>query len=74
MEMYQGFSRFTLSLILLAVSRALPILLPVPSTPVPGGPYQVGTRIYELTDASRRKICLGRNKARRFRIRAWKLE
>src|SRR5512134_3677479 len=30
------------ALFLLAVSTALPILLPVPSLPTPSGPYQVG--------------------------------
>lgn len=45
-----------LSLILLALSTAIPILLPVPQIPAPSGPYDVGTRIYELTDESRREI------------------
>lgn len=63
--------RFALSLVLLAVSTALPILLPVPSIPSPGGPYQIGTRIYELTDESRREIYSGRGEARRFQIQVW---
>src|SRR5687767_765161 len=33
-----------LTLIFLAVGTALPILLPVPSIPLPSGPYKVGTR------------------------------
>ncbi len=61
----------TLTLVLLAVSTALPILLPVPSIPAPSGPYQVGTRIYELTDASRRELYSGRDEARRFMIQVW---
>ena len=57
--------------ILLAVSTALPILLPVPRIPPPGGPYEVGTRIYELTDEARREIYSGKDEARRFMIQVW---
>ena len=60
-----------LTLLLLAVSTALPILLPVPSLPAPSGPYQVGTRGYELTDSSRQEIYSGREEARRFQIQVW---
>jgi len=60
-----------LSLILLAVSTALPALLPVPKIPIPSGPYQVGTRIYELTDTSRKEIYSGKDEARRFMIQVW---
>ena len=56
---------------LLAVSTALPILLPVPTIPTPNGPYQVGTRIYELTDRSRKEIYSGKDEARRFMIQVW---
>src|SRR5215207_3250354 len=56
---------------LLAVLTALPILLPVPTTPAPSGPYQVGTRIYELTDTSRQEIYSGKDEARRFMIQVW---
>ncbi|HMD81206.1 MAG TPA: hypothetical protein VKE92_07850 [Anaerolineales bacterium] len=59
------------ALILLAVSMAIPILLPVPLIPVPSGPYQVGTRIYELTDAERQEIYSGQEEARRFMIQVW---
>jgi len=60
-----------LTLILLAVSTALPILLPVPSIPVPDGPYQVGTTIFELTDASREELYSGKDEPRRFQIQVW---
>ncbi|HEX6269913.1 MAG TPA: hypothetical protein VFZ43_06745 [Anaerolineales bacterium] len=63
--------RILLSLGLLAVSTALPILLPVPSIPSPSGPYQVGTRIYELIDESRRELYSGEDEARRFQIQVW---
>jgi len=56
---------------LLAVSIALPILLPVPMIPAPSGPYQVGTRIDELTDTSRKEIYSGKDEARRFMIQVW---
>lgn len=60
-----------LALALVGVSTGLPIVLPVPSTPVPSGPYQVGTRIYELTDPDRLEIYSGRDEARRFGIQVW---
>jgi predicted dienelactone hydrolase len=60
-----------LSLTLLAVSAALPILLPVPTIPAPNGPYQVGTRIYELTDPSRQEIYSGKPEPRRFQVQVW---
>ena len=60
-----------LTLILLAVAVALPLLMPVPSIPIPSGPYQVGTRIYELTDSSRKELYSGRDEARRFQIQVW---
>jgi predicted dienelactone hydrolase len=56
---------------LVAASTALPILLPVPRIPSPSGPYSVGTRIYELTDESRREIYSGVDEARRFMIQVW---
>lgn len=63
--------RIILSLSLLAVSTALPILLPVPVIPSPSGPYQVGTRIYELTDQSRSELYSGKDESRRFQIQIW---
>jgi hypothetical protein len=60
-----------LTFVFVAVSTALPILLPVPSIPAPDGPYQVGTRIYELTDASRKEIYSGKDESRRFQIQVW---
>lgn len=60
-----------LTLVLVAVSTALPILLPVPSIPAPSGPYKVGTRIYELIDASRRELYSGKDEPRRFQIQVW---
>jgi predicted dienelactone hydrolase len=60
-----------LSLALLAVSTALPVLLPVPLIPAPDGPYQVGTTIYELADASRQELYSGKDEARRFQIQVW---
>ncbi len=63
--------RVILNLSLLALSTVLPILLPVPLIPSPSGPYQVGTRIYELTDASRKELYSGKDEARRFQIQVW---
>src|SRR5215210_3854013 len=60
-----------LLLILLAVATVLPILLPVPSIPASNGPYQIGTRIYELTDSSRKELYSGKDEARRFQVQVW---
>jgi hypothetical protein len=60
-----------LGLILLVVAVALPLLLPVPSIPHPGGPHRVGTRIYELTDSARPELYSGKDEARRFQIQVW---
>lgn len=56
---------------LLAVSTALPILLPVPVIPSPSGSYRVGTTSYELTDPTRGELYSGRDEARRFQIQVW---
>ncbi|WKZ38442.1 MAG: hypothetical protein QY332_10925 [Anaerolineales bacterium] len=60
-----------LAVILLAVSTALPILLPVPRISAPGGPYPVGTMTYELTDPSRTELYSGRDEPRRFMVQVW---
>jgi len=64
-------ARVILNLSLLALSTALPILLPVPSIPTPSGPYQVGTLTFELSDKSRKELYSGRDEARRFQIQVW---
>ena len=58
-------------LVLLAVSTALPFILPVPSIPAPDGPYQVGTSLFELTDSARQELYSGKDEARRFQIQVW---
>ncbi len=60
-----------LTLILLALSTAIPILLPVPKIPTPSGPYQIGTSILEMTDASRQELYSGKEEPRRFMIQIW---
>jgi predicted dienelactone hydrolase len=60
-----------LTLGLVAVSTALPILLPVPRLAKAGGPLQVGTTILTLTDDSRREIYSGEDEPRRFMIQVW---
>ena len=60
-----------LTLVLLAISTTLPIVLPVPSIPAPDGSYEVGTTLYELTDSSRRELYSGIDEARRFQIQVW---
>jgi predicted dienelactone hydrolase len=60
-----------LTLILLAISLVLPIVLPVPAIARPDGPYKVGTRAYELTDPSRKELYSGRDEPRRFQVQVW---
>ena len=60
-----------LTFVVLAVSTAVPIVLPVPAIPAPSGPYQVGTTTYELTDTARKELYSGRDEARRFQIQVW---
>lgn len=60
-----------LTVIVVAVSTALPILLPVPRIPAPSGPFQVGTRIIEMIDESRRELYSGKDEPRRYMIQAW---
>jgi hypothetical protein len=60
-----------LTLIFLAVGTTLPILLPVPSIPLPSGPYKVSTRIYELIDVTRQELYSGKEEVRRFQIQVW---
>jgi predicted dienelactone hydrolase len=60
-----------LTLILLAVSTAVPTLLPVPRVADPSGPYQIGTQTIVLTDASRRELYSGQDEPRKFMIQIW---
>ena len=60
-----------LTLILLALSTAVPTLLPIPKIPTPSGPYKIGTSIFEMTDSARKEIYSGKDEARRFMIQVW---
>lgn len=60
-----------LTFILLAVSTALPILLPVPKISSPGGPFAVGTTVYEFTDTARKELYSGKEEPRRFMVQVW---
>lgn len=59
------------ALVLLLLSTALPILLPVPKIPAPSGSLSVGTVIYEFTDTARKELYSGKDESRRFMIQAW---
>jgi len=59
------------TLILLAASTALPVLLPVPKVPAPSGPYAVGTQTFVLTDNSRRELYSGKDEPRKFMLQVW---
>lgn len=56
---------------LLAVSTALPALLPVPSIPAPRGPYFVGTFTRLLVDESRREIYSSQDEPRKLMMQVW---
>ncbi len=60
-----------LTVILLAISTTLPILLPVPHIPKPSGNYQVGTTSFQLTDESRRELYSGKDEPRKFMVQMW---
>ncbi len=59
------------ALALLAVSTALPALLPVPSIPRPSGDELVGTSTRLLVDETRREIYSGQDEPRRFMLQFW---
>lgn len=63
--------RTSLTLILLAVSTVLPVLLPVPRLPKPSGPYQVGTQTFVMLDEARKEIYSGKDEPRKFMIQVW---
>jgi dienelactone hydrolase len=60
-----------LTLILFAVSVALPILLPIPTVRAATGSYPVGTTIITLTDDARQEIYSGKEEPRRFQVQVW---
>jgi predicted dienelactone hydrolase len=62
---------FYLIVILVAVSTALPALLPVPKIASPGGTLEVGTTIYEFTDTARKELYSGRDGPRRLMVQVW---
>ncbi len=58
-------------LVVLALSTAVPALLPVPAISATAGAWKVGTRSFELVDPSRREIYSGKDEARRFMLKVW---
>ncbi len=60
-----------LTIILLLLATALPILLPVPKIPAPSGPYAIGTSIYEMIDSSRKELYSDKDEPRRIMIQVW---
>ncbi|QBD79443.1 carboxylic ester hydrolase [Ktedonosporobacter rubrisoli] len=56
----------------LAISTALPIVLPVFSFPRPTGPYAIGTVTYHWTDASRHEVfSTDKNRKRELMVQVW---
>jgi predicted dienelactone hydrolase len=60
-----------LTVVLLAVTTVLPVVLPVPAIPAPDGPYPVGTTSFELIDPSRVELYSGKEEPRRFQVQVW---
>ena len=60
-----------LMLIPLAISTALPILLPVPKIQAPSGPFEVGTVNYEFTDTTRKELYSGKDESRKLMVQVW---
>ena len=56
---------------LLLLVTLIPVLLPVPKIPTPSGDYQVGTKIFELDDTSRKELYSGKDETRKFMIQVW---
>ena len=56
---------------LVAVSLALPTLLPVPKIAPPSGSFEVGTTSYEFTDSARKELYSGKVEPRRFMVQVW---
>ena len=59
------------SILILAISSTLPVLLPVPSPAAPSGPYTIGTRSMVLIDPNRKEIYSGKDEPRKFLIEIW---
>lgn len=57
--------------IVVAITTALPALLPVPELPTPGGQYSVGTQTFVLTDESRQEQYSDQDEPRKFMIQVW---
>lgn len=51
-----NWAAFSLGIVFIAVSMALPVVVPVPRIPKPSGPYMIGTLIYHWMDANRPEL------------------
>ena len=58
-------------LALVALFTAVPVLVPVPAVAAPAGSFAVGTRSFELVDASRKEIWSGKDENRRLLVKLW---
>ena len=57
-----------LTLGLVALAAALPILFPIPRIPTPSGPFPVGTNSFAFVDEAREELYSDKEEARRFMI------
>ncbi len=60
-----------LTLLLLAISTVIPVLLPVPTVQAPSGPYAVGATTLVLVDNARKEIYSGKDEPRKFMLEIW---
>jgi len=60
-----------LTVILVAASTALPMLLPIPKIAEPSGPFEVGTIIHEFKDTARKELYSGKDEPRSFMVQVW---
>ena len=66
------FAQFGAGLLLLGIAILPPILLPVPETPKPTGPYSVGTTTLMLVDTSREELYSGKSgEPRNLMVQIW---
>lgn len=69
---FTAFALPVLALFGLITAAAPYYLVPIPSLPTPSGPYEIGTRVFDLKDDQRRGVLeSGPDEARRIYVQAW---
>lgn len=61
-----------LGVLMLLLAALPPVVFPVPDIPAPGGPYKVGTRVFDLVDPARDEIYTpAPNDKREIMVQVW---